>query len=463
MAARFEGADKSGSEVPARAAVAAAVAELASFAANFRLDQLTSPQRDALDLVLIDTLGVIVAGASTHEFEVLAAALAGAGTGRTRTPGTSLRSPVDIAAFLMGTASCLLELDEGNKYARGHPAAHAVPAAMALAGSEELTIGELFEAVLVGHEVAARFGRAVRLREGFHPHGNWGVAGSAAAAGKVLGCGAGAMAGAIDAGAGLALAAPFDAALEGSFVRNTWIGQSAVSGIQAARLARAGLASNDGTAATTFGRLIGALDVESLTQELGARFDISLGYLKLHASCSFTHPPIDAALSIRADAAFDADRVVDVVVRTHQLAVPLSRTDPATRLAAMFSIPHLVAVALRTGRIDVEASGDEMRSDASVLALAQRVRLVHEPDFNRRAPAERPADVMVTLDDGRVLACSVPNPVGDADHHPLDRAAVMSKLTALIGGGAVERITAAVDVVRTDPDRPARRFLDALP
>lgn len=446
-----------------RAAVKAAVGALGRFAADLRLSDVPERDRDALDLVLLDTLGVMVAGARTPEYRSLLAATVRSGVGPARPRGTEVHVPVESSAYLDGTAACMLELDEGNKHARGHPAAHAIPAVLALAAVEDVDVRQVLEAVLVGHEVASRFGRSVRLRGGFHPHGNWGVAGAAAAAAKLLGCDAAGIAGAIDAATGLALATPFDAALEGTFVRNTWIGLAAVSGIQAARLAQAGLASNDGTATTTFGALIATMDVPALTHELGERLDVSFGYLKLHASCSFTHPPIDAVLTLRQRHGIDADRVVDVEVRTHRLAVPLDRRMPPTRLAAMFSIPHLVAVALRTGRVDVDASGSDAREDAAVRALSERVRIVHEPEHDRRAPAERPAEVTVTLDDGQAVVCAVPNPVGDADHHPLDRAGVTAKLVPLIGDETVRAIVREVDGIRQGPGRPARELLEALP
>ena len=441
----------------------AAVAELGHFAAGLRFSDVQQPERDALDLVLLDTLGVMVAGSRTPEYRSLLAASGRSGVGPVRPRGTDVHLPVETAAYLDGTAACMLELDEGNKHARGHPAAHAVPAVLALAAIEDVSAEQMLEAILVGHEIASRFGRSVRLRGGFHPHGNWGVTGAAAAAAKLLGCNADGIAGAIDAAAGLALATPFDAALEGTFVRNTWIGLAAVSGIQAARLAHAGLASNDGTAATTFGALMGTLDTPALTHDLGERFDVGLGYLKLHASCSFTHPPIDAVLTLAQLHGIDPDRVVDVEVRTHRSAAQLGRIMPQTRLAAMFSIPHLVAVSLRTGRVDVDASGIDRRDDPTVQELARRVRVVHEPKHDLRAPAERPAEVTITLEGGQAVTCAVPNPVGDADHRPLDRGAVIEKLVPLIGDGTVHGIIGGIGGIRQDPGRPAREVLAALP
>ncbi|WP_410050232.1 MmgE/PrpD family protein [Actinomadura sp. CNU-125] len=87
---------------------------------------------------------------------------------------------MDAAAWLNANALVSLELDEGNKYAKGHPAAHGFPAVLALAAERVATGADTAAAALLAaYEVAARFGRAARLRDGAHPHGNWGVAGAA--------------------------------------------------------------------------------------------------------------------------------------------------------------------------------------------------------------------------------------------------------------------------------------------
>src|SRR4051794_41581254 len=104
--------------------------------------------------MLLDLLGVTVAGARTPELRALLAAwdpidgpapILGAGRG----------ADPDAAALLNGTAACCLELDEGNKHAQGHPAAHVVFAALAqTAGAGRPVSGrELLSAVVAGYEV----------------------------------------------------------------------------------------------------------------------------------------------------------------------------------------------------------------------------------------------------------------------------------------------------------------------
>ena len=256
-----------------------------------------------------------------------------------------------------------LELDEGNKYARGHPASHIFPAALAVAQERNASGAELAAALVVGYEVASRFGRATRLKPGVHPHGNWGVAGAAAAVSRLMGLDPASTAAALDTAGGLALATPFESALVGNAVRNAWVGAANVSGLVAARMAAAGIASVDGTPASTLGGILGVLDPEELRdRSRQPRFDLENGYFKRHASCSYTHPPADAVLNILAENPdLRPEQVSSVRVETHGIAAPLKRTECRTRLAAMFSIPYVVAAAMVEGNCRPAAFDDVRR------------------------------------------------------------------------------------------------------
>jgi 2-methylcitrate dehydratase PrpD len=407
-----------------------ALRELGGFVSGLRWQRLTVGVRRRFELVLADSLGVMIAGSRTPELNQLLSAW-GPAPGPARLLGHGSAASVADAVVINGAALCCMELDEGSKHARGHPGAHALPMALALAAELEVDGPAFLGAALAGHEVAARFGRATRLAVGVHPHGTWGVAGAAATASALLGLGAEATAGALDAAAGLALAAPFECALAGSFVRNAWVGVAGNNGLTAARLAAAGLATPDGTAGHSLGRLLGEFDPAELTAALGRRFDVEHGYLKLHACCSFTHPPADAALLLRQrHPGLEVEEIESVAVETHRLAAPLDRTATPTRLAAMFSIPYVTAAALSRGRCGPPEFDAPARSDGELAALAGRVQVRRTEEMDARLP-DRAARVIVTLHSGEEIAAEVPNPVGDSDHHPLGEADLDAKLAVL--------------------------------
>lgn len=425
-----------------------AVRELGRFAATVQVDDLPDAARARLEVMLTDLLGVTVAGARTPELRALVDAWAPA-PGPAVLLGAGRCATVDDAAWLNGTAACCLELDEGNKHAQGHPAAHVVFAALGAAAERAaagrpVTGPELLSAIVAGYEVAARFGRATRRRTELHTHGHWGATGAGAAAARIRELPADRVAAAIDAAAGLVLVTPWTVVLAGSFVRNLWAAGANVSGLVGARLAAAGLAQVEGTAARTLGEVVGRLDVDALTDGLGRRWDLTGGYLKRHSSCSYTHPAADAALVLRERHGLRAEDVDEVVVDTHRLTLPLAPLATGTRVAAMFSLPYVVAVALRTGSVAPEVFDEAHRTDAATLDLARRVVVRHDPGLDARLPAERAGRVTVRLTDGRTLVHEQPNPVGDADYHPLDLPQVHAKLDALLGGETAARVTAVV-------------------
>ena len=432
----------------------AAVAALGHFAATTTLEDLPPHLHERLRLSLIDNLGLTLVGHRIPEVRSVVEAW-DPSPGPAQLFGTGIRTQVDDAAWLNGLAVCVNELDEGNKNARGHPVTHVVSAALAIAAERHASGRALLEAVLIGGEISSRFGRALRPAPGLHTHGHWGNAGAAAAVGRLLGLDADRMAGAIDAAGGLALATSFETALRGTFVRNMWLGAANALGIVAARLASAGVTTVDGTAESTLGGLLGNLEPALLVEGIGQRWDTGTGYFKRHASCSYTHPPADAALDLRRElGSVRSEDVSAIEIETNRLAAPLGRSELPTRLSAMFSIPHVVAVALLYGDCRPERFDEQHRRALAVRHLVGVTTVTRSDAMDARLPAERAARLTLKLKDGRTYVAEAPNPVGDADHHPFGRPEVVSKIDNLLDGADVSArdVAAVVDDLQSAPD-----------
>lgn len=432
------------------------------FAARLRWEELPGQVQARSGLMLMDLFGVTAAGARTPELTALRAAWP-VTDGPAVLLGAGSSASADTAAWLNGAAACCLELDEGNKHAAGHPAAHVVFAALAQAGAAERPVPgrELLAAVVAGYEIASRFGRATRRREDLHTHGHWGATGAGAAAARLRGLPAEQVAAAADAAAGLVYATPWSVVLAGGFVRNLWAAGANVSGLVGARLAAAGLAGVEGTAGRTLGQVIGGLDVAPLADGLGQRWDLTGGYMKHHSSCSYTHPAADAVLTLRQRYGFGSDDVERIVVETHRLSMPLAGLATGSRLSAMFSLPYVVAVAVHHGVVGPAEFSDSRRGDPRLRAIAERVEVVHDPVLDARLPAERAARVTAVLRDGRRVAEQVPNPVGDVSHHPFNGDQVHAKLVALLGERDAGRVARVVEALPATAD--VRALLGELP
>src|SRR2546427_13066071 len=160
--------------------------QLARHAAEVRLDTLPATTVTAAKLVLLDTLGAIVAGSRLDENTRLAR-LAGA-RGRQGTAallGHGSRSDAFWGALTNATAGVALEVDEGNRLGGGHPAIHVVPGALAAAEERGLDGRCLLEGLVAGYEICSRIGGATTVRPNVHSHGTWGAIGTAVAVARL--------------------------------------------------------------------------------------------------------------------------------------------------------------------------------------------------------------------------------------------------------------------------------------
>lgn len=452
----------------ARHAVADAVHALGRWVAGSSWDTVPSSVAERLGTVLFDVLAANTVGARTAPQRALRTAWPSP-PGHSPVIGGGRRTDPLTAAWLNGQATVCLELDEGNKYARGHPAAHVFPAVLALAADLDSTGRDLACALLAGYEVAARFGRATALRPGAHPHGNWGITGAAAGCARLLGLDAERTAAAIDAGSGLPVAGHFDAALDGNPVRDAWMGSANAAGIAAARLAAAGVARNTGTAGYSLGELLGRFDPTELTAELGRRHDVTRNYFKRHASCSYTHPVADLLVRARSEL-FDPDAAPEtaaaairgIEVHTNALAARLDRPTWHNQLSAMFSVPFVCAAAVLHGEVSPRQTALLPDTAPPLAELAGRVRVAEDPVLTRRLPDHRAARVTVRLTDGTEHTTEADNPVGDSDFSPFDRDDLTAIFDGLLDGdrAVTGTLGTVVDGLATAPS--ARALLGPL-
>jgi 2-methylcitrate dehydratase PrpD len=427
-----------------------AVNRLAAFAAGMRFEELPQAVRQRVPLMLTDLFGVTAAGARTSDMTELMGRWP-CDPGDAPVMGTNLTTTPETAAYLNAISACCLELDEGNKHARGHPAVHVVFAAVAATqrAGKPISGEEFLTAIVAGYEVAARFGRAVRLDPGWHPHGHWGAAGAACAAALIHGCSVEEIAASIDAATGLIHVTPWDMVLNGNFTRNLWAAGANTAGLNAVHLARAGIVSNSGAAARTLGQLAGTLDADLLTEQLGEFWLSAHGYSKWHASCSYTHVAIDIVQRLKREHLFDVEDIASVTVRTHSLAEPLFAGTATNRLSAMFSFPFVVAAALVNDAVSPGSMDPHSDSFKAATRILPRITTMLDPVFDAALPSERWAEVEIRFENGTVVSKAQPNPRGDADYYPFRPEDIEAKLVALIGPSGCARVVEVVSELPT--------------
>ena len=230
---------------------------LAAFVAATRFDALPMSTVAAAKLVLLDTLGAIVAGSAMPENGELARLAAG----RSPSGGATLlghRGKADAfwAALTNATAGVALEVDEGSRLGGGHPAIHVVPGALAVAEERRLDGRRLLESVVAGYEVGSRIGGATTVRPNVHSHGTWGTISTAVAVAKLGGAPGATVRAAMNLAASMSPANTWTPALDGATIRNLYPGRSAFQGILAVELERCGFTGLGDAPSDVYGTIL---------------------------------------------------------------------------------------------------------------------------------------------------------------------------------------------------------------
>ena len=396
--------------------------------------------RTQTGLVLADTLGALVAG--TREAQVAAIAARYDGAGSVAIPGTRWRAIPENAAFINGFAGTALELDEGNYRAGGHPAIHALAAALAEWAVNPVPVERCAAALLVGYEAGARVGMATSLRSAAHPHGTWGVIGAAAAVAVLRGYDATRFANALGLAASLSLATSVTASLNSSAIRNIYAGVAAQNGLLACNLAEAGMTAEPAAIARVFGQVVGShFDENALMRGLGEDWLIMDTFLKTASSCRETQGALAALEVMLAEAPVEIGAVDHIRVATFASAAALAQTSPTSPIGGRFSIPFVLAVRLLRGHAWIDAFTEQTLADPAIQALARRVSVGEDPSFTAQLPHKRICRVALRQEDGTTRYSEIFATPGDPGT-PLPEGALAAKFARMTGkeGEAWERL-----------------------
>jgi 2-methylcitrate dehydratase PrpD len=373
-------------------------------------------------LVIRDLLGATLAATRSPEIQGLqrlAASLSAAG--HSTLIGATVRVRSEFAAWVNATAAGTLELTEGNQFALNHPAMHILPAALAVAEEEGASGRELLLAFILGYEVAARVGRATRLRHAVHPFGTTAIVGVAAAVARLRGFSAKKILESMEIAAGMASASSQGAANAGASVRNLAIGMANYHGVLASGLIQAGFMGEPGALGSVFGHIVGdRFDPAQLDQSLPGEWLLTRNYFKIYACSRWNHAPIEATIAALEGRTLAPEDVEGVTVWTYYPATRLQGREPANGYAAKHSIPFNVAVRIAAGTNDLGAYSDRYVFDPAIRGLTARVAVEEDPAFTALVPELRAARVEIRTRAGKTFVASVERPRGGFDN-PFDR------------------------------------------
>jgi len=356
-----------------------------------------------------DTVGVIMVGIDQPVTDIVRNTLVEpAARAEARACLSSHLVAAPEAALLGGAIAHSLDYDDQSM--SGHPSAVLVPAILAeseLLGSDGQ---EMIAAYVAGYEVWCELWRRDRdyHSKGWHPTSVFGVM-AAAAAGAVL-----RRLSAPRAATAVAIAGSYAGGLFsnfGSMMKGYHAGLAARGGLEAARLAAAGMSAGPDAIENPQGFLMAFstnrtpdLETES---KLGKEWYLPNHKLliKLHPTCYFLHRSFNGTVKMLAGRDVAADDVDSVEVRMGRGQVAcLVYERPKTRWEAEFSGQYGIAAAVLFGKMGVPELADEVVQRPEVQEFFPKVKLVAVDEYDERDPVFSPTEtVCMRLRNGEVI------------------------------------------------------------
>jgi 2-methylcitrate dehydratase PrpD len=442
-----------------------AIEELAHFAAGTPWERIPREVRQHAKLVLLDTLGVMLAGSVQPEVSAARARLtATGGSGATvYAPGFPATDP-RTAALLNGLAGRSIELCEGHRYVSCQGAVQVLPTALASAEWLNRSGRDTLASLIFGYEVAARLGAGLTARPLAHQNGQAPLLGAVAAGARARGLTGEQMSLALRIGSILVLTPGYTNAVAGATALNVAGGMSGFAGVLAPELALAGVAAQPDAIEESFSRLVGdGFRPELVTEELGRRWEIARNYFRLRACCNPIYAALDALEEILAELRPAPASIERIDVATYAFAANMRNPDPANYFAAKYSLPHAAAALVLRGNAGYHAFTEDVVRDPAIAAFRRRVTVREDPALSADVPRLKPARVTVTLADGRQVTRLRESARGDYQD-PYREDEVRSKFRELarvvLSADAVARVEALVD--RLDDVPRLGDLVDAL-
>ena len=413
-------------------------AALVTFVSTLRYDALSAEVRHYARRHLLDTVGVMIAGAAGDVATRAEAVVASVrGPGDVPVPGRVRRADLMDAAFLGGTAAHGIELDDGYRHGSAHCGCVVVPAVLASAYQRGASGAAVIEAIVAGYETNIALARACHpdLRQrGFHPTSAVGPFGAAMATAKLRGLSAERLADALGIAASSA-AGLFAFVNGGADIKRLHAGHASREGLQAALLAEQGVEGPPGVIEARDGFMQAfALGRTERARPIELPPDVPFGitdcYIKPYACCRHIQPAVEALVDLLAAENIATDDVQRVDVETYRIAAEHAHTGWDDFASAQLSFPYLMSVALRYRGIKLEHFADAVRRDPAFDQYARKLHVTAPAEIDRLYPQLRPARVTVTAG-GRKVTRQADEALGSRQV-PLDDAGLKAKFHGLV-------------------------------
>jgi 2-methylcitrate dehydratase PrpD len=408
--------------------------QIAKFAARTLTEGVPQAVLDAALLHLLDALGVGLAS-STVAANAGWAASAPAGSASLLSGGAA---EPGAAAMINGALIHSLEYDDTHIGSVVHGSAVAAPLALAVAELAGASGRDLILGYIVAWEVAIRIGLAAPgdfQARGFQVTSVGGAIGSAAAAAQVMGLDHQRAVSAIGIAGGQA-SGTLAFLSDGAMSKALNPGWAARTGIEAARLAQAGMTGPASVLEGTFGVMNafagGGEGLELQLATLGEDWLLPQAAFKLYPCCHYIHPFLEAVEQVMAQGMTARD-IICLTAFVPPPATPLvcepwsRRQAPASGYDGKWGLAYCMALMLVDGRVNVASFECAPREEVVAVAQKMEWQPMQAHGFPERFAAR------IEIDTPRGQVNSEVNQVRGAPDRSVEGADIRAKFTVNAG------------------------------
>lgn len=386
---------------------------LVDYVLNSRFESLAQEPVDIMKNVILTVLGTLIAGVNEPGTEKVLKQVRSWGGKEEATVlvhGGKFPAPnaVMVNSFMARAIDFCDAIQPGM-----HVGSTVVPVALAAAEMAGGCTGRNFlNAVTLGTELACRLNSCSKYG-GFDATGICAIFASTAAAGRILKLNPDQLLGAL----GIAFnksAGSFQSNVEGVvsvLLIQGFTSQSAMTSIQ---LAQQGLTGPQFFIEGTFGylNLFGneKCDKQTLTGELGTRYELKNTLFKKYPSCGLTQSSTAAILDMACDNNLSPDDVGQINIAVQPFVYDMVghpyKVGDNPKVNAQYSIPYCVANALLNGCSKIKHFSEPCVTDAKVIDFSQKVRVTGNKNLEEKGQMSA-MEMEVITKSGKTLSKSV--------------------------------------------------------
>ena len=335
-------------------------------------------------------------------------------------------------AMALGCLGSVLEMDDVHRMAILHPGPVIFPAAFSVAA--EIDGHKFLEAAIRGYEAMIRLGFALGQEHYryYHNTATCGGFGSVIVAAELMGLDDAAVVAALG-NAGSITGGLWQCRNEPVMTKAFHPGEAARRGVQAARLAAAGMSGPrfilEGPQGL-FAATASQSDPRLLIRPMSPDWQIWETSFKPWPACRHAHAAIDAALLLRARV--DPSNIRHISIATYRDAqIFCDKPEPQTEAEAKFSLQHSVAVVFVEGLPTLPAFQPDRLQEEQFVRLRSKISVAADNSYTNAYPQHFGATLTIELRDGTKISEAVADALGDSEN-PLSGEAVIAKCRELL-------------------------------